>query len=408
MEKGCHEAVFRRIGGYPTFKKKSPPLDHFSRRGYKCPMTRENEAYEKELKDALMHPSEEVHRVVLGSISDAVFITDDSGLFTYVCPNVENIFGYTFEEAVKVGSIAALLGEELPNSAEIKCRGELENLELSILDRFSRTHTLLVNIKRVSVGRGTTLYTCRDITERKQVEDELAKQNGELFRQVVEGRNQLRRLARREAAAIEKERAHLSRELHDEAGQHLTALKIMLKVAENRLSLGNGEVPEEVSEALKLADAVTDRVRRIAHGLRPPALDTVGLDATLAGLCRDMARRAGIPVDYSAEGLPEVSGDGAIIVYRVVQEALTNAVKHSQAKRINVRFQAAGEGYELTVHDDGVGFQPKESIASGRGLGLMGMRERVSSLGGKLSLDSSPGGPTFIRAAFPAAAFEEG
>lgn len=354
-----------------------------------------------ELLSALLHPTEEVHRVVLGSISDAVFITDDFGRFTYICPNVSNIFARTFDEVVSLGTISSLLGDRLPAPAEIRRRGEVENIEMEIVDGLGKPHTILVNIKKVSVELGTILYTCRDITERKQVELALADKNEKLLAEVVAGRNQLRNLARKEVAVQERERKRISRELHDEAGQYLTALQIMLKVAGDKLPAGVKGGKVELAEAVKLVDAVTERIRRIAQGLRPPALDTVGLKATLAGLCREVSRRAGIPVGYEAESFRNIGPDAAIILYRVLQEALTNAVKHAGANKIDVRLFLDGSEMCLSISDDGVGFDPTEAHSGGKGLGLAGMRERIDFLGGELEIESQPGCGTTINARLP-------
>lgn len=345
----------------------------------------------RKLREALLHPSEEVHRVVLGAISDAVFITDDTGEFTYICPNVFYIFARTFDEVAAMGAITALLGSEIPSSESIREKGEVENLEMEITDGLGRSHTILVNVKRVSVEMGTILYTCRDITERKQVELALAQKNEKLFEEVVQGRNQLRSLARREVAAQERERKRISRELHDEAGQYLTALQIMLKVAGDKLPGNPGDAREDLGEAVKLVDAVTDRIRRIAQGLRPPALDTVGIKATLAGLCREVSRQAAVPVEYEAESVKKLTPDAAITLYRVLQEALTNSVKHASPSKVTVRLYRDGGDLVLSVADDGGGFDPEEVNGEGRGLGLAGMRERLDFLGGSVTIESRPG-----------------
>lgn len=360
------------------------------------------------LREALLHPSEEVHRVVLGAISDAVFITDDEGNFTYICPNVFYIFARDFDEVASMGTITALLGSALPAREAIRERGEVENLEMEITDGLGRPHTLLVNVKKVSVELGTILYTCRDITERKQVELALAQRNEKLFEEVVAGRNQLRNLARREVAAQERERKRISRELHDEAGQYLTALQIMLKVACDKLPTRPEDARGDLSESVKLVDAVTDRIRRIAQGLRPPALDTVGIKATLAGLCREVSRQAGIPVEYDAEPVKKLTPDAAITFYRVLQEALTNSVKHAAPSKISVRLYRDVDALCLSIIDDGRGFSPGEASGEGHGLGLAGMRERLDFLGGSLDIESEPGRGARVSARAPLSAVTGG
>ncbi|USZ67854.1 GAF domain-containing protein [Halorussus salilacus] len=125
---------------------------------------------EQELRD-----SEELHRVTLNNMTDTVLVTDDDGEFTYVCPNVHFIFGYTAEEIHEMGTIDALLGEDLFDRERLESEGVLTNLECAATDEEGREHTLLVNVRRVSIQGGTTLYSCRDITTRKQREQALTQ-----------------------------------------------------------------------------------------------------------------------------------------------------------------------------------------------------------------------------------------
>lgn len=118
--------------------------------------------------------SEELHRVTLNNMTDTVLITDDGGEYTYVCPNVNFIFGYTADEIRSLGTIEDLLGEELFDRAELAERGVLKNIEVTATDRAGGEHTLLVNVREVSIQDGTLLYSCRDVTKRKQREDALA------------------------------------------------------------------------------------------------------------------------------------------------------------------------------------------------------------------------------------------
>jgi PAS domain S-box-containing protein len=124
--------------------------------------------------------NEQTYELVLRSISDAVFITDDAGALTFVCPNVVNIFGRSAEEVRGLGNVAALLGDGLFDPAELRRRGELENIAVDVFDKAGVTHNLLVNVKRVSVGRATRLYSCRDVTERKRAEQALQQERQRL------------------------------------------------------------------------------------------------------------------------------------------------------------------------------------------------------------------------------------
>ncbi|MFC6905293.1 bacterio-opsin activator domain-containing protein [Halalkalicoccus tibetensis] len=130
-----------------------------------------------ELADELRR-SEELHRVTLNNMTDTVLVTDEEGHFTYICPNVHFIFGYTVEEIREMGTIDELLGPDLFDPAELREKGVLTNIECTATDRAGREHTLLVNAKRVSIQGGTTLYSCRDVTTRKQRERALSTLHG--------------------------------------------------------------------------------------------------------------------------------------------------------------------------------------------------------------------------------------
>jgi PAS domain S-box-containing protein len=131
---------------------------------------------EQKLAKKALHQSEELHRIILGSISDAVFITDDDGVFTFVCPNVSVIFGHSYAETIALKTIEQLMGEKLVDAEKIRNRREIKNIEHQILDKSGSPHDLLVNVKRVSIQGGTILYTCRDVTDRKKAEKELGIQ----------------------------------------------------------------------------------------------------------------------------------------------------------------------------------------------------------------------------------------
>lgn len=213
----------------------------------------------------------------------------------------------------------------------------------------------------------------------------------------------IQKLAKQVVYAQEEERQRLSRELHDEAGQALTALKLSLELLQGELPIGTDVLRQNLGEAIALAETTREQIRQLALGLRPPALDTVGLNLTLEAFCRDFSRRTQLEIKYRGRDVRELSDAMNICLYRVLQEALTNVARHARAKRVDVRLSLDKERVRLTVTDDGRGFKSPRQAPGGLqpGIGLLGMRERLELLGGWLEMDGSPGRGSRLAAHLP-------
>jgi signal transduction histidine kinase len=213
-------------------------------------------------------------------------------------------------------------------------------------------------------------------------------------RKITEGT--LQSLSRRLVEAQESERRHIARELHDEAGQALVSLRYGLRLLEREIDEG-GSVTRRVAALVQTTDTVMDGLRRLAADLRPVALDHLGLEAALREYSRSASGNFGIAVRFKARGftsgrLPPVMETS---LYRVVQEAITNVVRHGHATRVDLLAELRGDRVMLMVEDDGVGFEPGQMLL-GDHFGLLGMRERAEALGGTLTVESSPGVGTTI------------
>ena len=195
----------------------------------------------------------------------------------------------------------------------------------------------------------------------------------------------------------EEERGYLARELHDELGGLLTAAKLDLARMRSRLVHAGPEVAERVAHLHATLDAGIALKRRIIENLRPSSLDHLGLGPALRILCREWSAGSDIPVELEVEEL-SLPPEHALVVYRLVQEALTNIAKHAQASQVSVRLTTAGDQALVQVRDDGHGL-----VADQRALGhgLTGMRFRVASIGGQLTVESEPAQGTTIRARMP-------
>jgi len=203
---------------------------------------------------------------------------------------------------------------------------------------------------------------------------------------------------RRVVEAQELERARLARELHDETGQALTSILLGLKSLEGRVDTDDGG--DAVAELRDLVVSTLQDVRRLAVELRPAALDDFGLVPAIERLRDTVEERGDLSVDvHSSLGDERLPPETETALYRIVQEALINVLKHADATRVAVRLSWAEKSVTLVVQDDGKGFHP-ESVRDG-GLGLVGMRERVALLGGRLTVQSSEGGGTLLKAEVP-------
>lgn len=230
----------------------------------------------------------------------------------------------------------------------------------------------------------------------------VAIQNAQLFEQVSTGRALLRRLTQEVVSAQEEERQRISRELHDEAGQAMTALRLGLALLKKELP-PNPALHHRMDEALDLTNDTMIQIRMLAQALRPPALDTLGLNNTLDGYCREFAARSGLAVEYKGQQLPNLTEALTISFYRLLQEALTNVARHAQATDVKVALQYDGVTVSLVIEDDGQGFDPRHRHRSRQsaGIGLVGMQERLELLGGRLEVDSQPGRGTRLIASIP-------
>jgi signal transduction histidine kinase len=202
----------------------------------------------------------------------------------------------------------------------------------------------------------------------------------------------------RAMAAQELERRRLARELHDETGQALTSVLLGLKAVEE--ATDEADMRSAAAELRELVVATLQDVRRLAVELRPKALDDFGLEPALERLAQSFSEQTGIAVDVeSALAGNRLPPDVETALYRIVQEALTNVVKHAQARRVSILITQRPGWAAAVIEDDGRGFDPKSTRDGG--MGLVGMRERMALLDGRLDVESTPGSGSTIRAEVP-------
>ena len=296
-----------------------------------------------------------------------------------------------------------LLRAQLKQRSEaLQMAGEIETLNRELLrvqqDRIrvaeSEFRRTLISISVASVFIGITVALFTIFYTRR------------LERHSEDVRRELKRLSQHVVKAQELERRNISRELHDEVGQMLTGL---------RMELANLDVPaiqqntadyQRLQEAKRLTERTLQCVRDLSMLLRPSMLDDLGLSPALRWQAKEFSRRSSIPVTVNIQGdVDSVPDEVRTCLYRVVQEALTNIARHAHAQRISLIVKREGEHIEATIDDDGQGFDTLQAPSSA-GIGLIGLKERVSELAGTTKIVSRPGKGTQVSVQLPVPAAE--
>jgi signal transduction histidine kinase len=277
--------------------------------------------------------------------------------------------------------------EELNNANLAEQRAEVTRRQVAFRDDLQRLmwQSLLLGL----VVALTVVFRLR-VLERRSVEQRLVAERAE---------RETRQLSQRLVETQEEERRHLSRELHDHVGQVLTALRMELGRIERGRPAHDARLAAAVAEAKQLVDKMFHTVRDLALGLRPSMLDDLGLRAALEWHARDISRRCNVEVDLAIVGdVDNLPDRYQTCVYRVIQEALTNGVRHAKAKTITVDMTSGNPFLDISITDDGVGFDPGERR---EGLGLRGIEERVKEIGGTVAIKSRPGQGTVVAMQLP-------
>jgi signal transduction histidine kinase len=281
-------------------------------------------------------------------------------------------------------------------------------LELSIVPPFWMTGWFRIGlVGAVALSALTLHYRRTSVLERRnaellriQAEREQALARVRASEQELQqAYRELQDLTRRLEVAKEEERQHIARELHDEMGQVLSAVKINLVLLSTEQHAADRT--RRTEDAVAQVDRMIRHVRELSLDLRPPLLDEIGLVAALRVYLEAQGRRSGIEMQLDADGAPgRLPQQMEIHLFRLVQEAVTNVIRHSGASHAWVTLRLAAPVLDVTVRDDGRGFDVAAILArsaQGDHLGLLGMHERVRSLGGEMTVDSAAGGGTAIR-----------
>jgi signal transduction histidine kinase len=299
--------------------------------------------------------------------------------------------GYTFVQNVVLPRRMNAIG--FADRIQQLSEKELEQSSETVSDLFAsfRFKLLLLLVLAVAIGIALTAATLYRLLA-------LEREAAERFGEVLKAREELQRLSAELLSAQENERRRLSRELHDEVGQVLSAMGLALENVRHSIAGDNRNALQQLAGAQEMAAKSVSVIRNISLLLRPAMLDDLGLLPALKWLAREVSRTHNIQVDVATGEFPdELPEEHRTCVYRVVQEALRNATRHSSARQVRI-YVAEEEGrLRVSVQDDGKGFNPSEE----KGLGMLGMEERVARLGGLFSVNSHRGQGTTVSLELP-------
>lgn len=350
---------------------------------------------------------------IISTTSEAILSRRADGTITTWNPAAARLFGYTPEEAIGRNvsmlyphaatadhidlAVRAANGEAIVNFHTRRRRKDGREVDVEVTISPIRRHD-------GSVAGTSAIYS--DITERKRMEADMHRLLHEQQRAdalVRESRDRLRELSSALQTIREEEKTRIARELHDELGQALTALKMDTAALEAELNLDPAQdALRKRTEGMKqLIDATVTSVRRIAADLRPVMLDNLGLAPTLEWLAKEFSGRSGIRIDLD---IPDedmgMNGDAATAIFRIVQEALTNVSRHAGADWVGIEVRRRSGNVVVRISDNGKGFTEADTRKE-RSFGLLGMRERAYVLGGELTVSSPAQKGTQIEVVIP-------
>jgi PAS domain S-box-containing protein len=329
------------------------------------------------------------HAAIIESSQDAIISKTLDGIILTWNPAAERTYGYTEDEAVGQSiSILAppeLREEQLGILEKLKAGERLDHFETARITKRGEKIDVSMSLSPIKDSNGRVVAAAgiiRDITQRKQSEEALSKVSQKLIQ------------------AQEHERSRLARELHDDINQRLSLLAVTLDRLRKEVPAGK-QLNQDLNAASKQVADIGKDIQALSHRLHSPKLELLGLAAAASSFCKEFSRRQNVEIDFHSEDIPKhLPEDISLTLYRVLQEALQNAVKHSGSRHFRVSLTRATNEIELTVQDSGVGFEPDEAI-KGDGLGLASMKERIKLVDGELSIDSQLQHGTTIRARVP-------
>ena len=346
---------------------------------------------ERKKADLALRLSEEKYRTLIEQAADAIALFDASGKILEANTSASKLLGYTKDELSAMSLTDILLEEEIrDNPVQYdELSAGLSTVKLRRMRRKDGS-VVVTEVRSQQLPDGRFLSVVRDMTDRIKAEEEL-KLSYKAVRKLTAHLQDIR----------EEERTNIAREIHDELGQQLTVLKMDVSWLNKKFQGTDEKVNQRLKELLEMLDDTVKSVRRISSQLRPSLLDDLGLTAAMEWQLSEFEKRAGIKTKFDApEQEIDLSDATKTALFRIFQESLTNVARHSKAKKLSVILKRDDHNFILSIIDDGKGFD-KNKIAEKRTLGILGMKERSSMIGGTYEINSTPGAGTSVIVSVP-------
>ena len=349
----------------------------------------ERQRQEDELREAARYA-----RSLIEASIDPMVMISSHGLVTDVNAAAERITGLSRSELIGSEAATKFTDPErlYQGFQQVMLEGQVIDYPMTIRHVSGRLTDVMCNASAYRDRHGAIVgafASARDVTESLRIQQEISS-----------SRQRLRELAAQSEVAREAQRKHIAREVHDELGQVLTALRMDLSFLGAQDGAHNPELQKKVQAMKALVDRAIQGVRNVATSLRPAALD-MGLVPALEWVCSEFAGRTGTACDFhSDQDRIDMDEARAVVLFRIVQESLTNITRYAHASRVDVSIRQQGDVLTLEVRDNGLGFDPVEARQK-NSYGLLGMEERALALGGEVEVISAPGQGTRIRVSIP-------
>ena len=341
------------------------------------------------LLEGLQDESERLLRCVFDEASLGIAVEDTEGKLLLTNRALSSMLGYSNEELSCMSCAQFSHPQDSENDWAL-----FQKLRVGTIDRYSlekryvkRDGTLIwgrlhVSLLKSGAGPPLVIAFVEDINERKRAEDALS------------------RTARQLLEAQEQERSRIARDLHDDFNQRLAMLAISIDRVRTDLPNPPHGVLNRLDELHKHALELSEDIQALAQELHSPKLEYLGIARAMSSFCRAFSERQGVKIDFSKEGSATVPREISLCLFRVLQEGLHNALKHSGVRHFQVELRLAPDDVQLIIRDSGVGFD-LDAVVQRRGLGLTSMKERLKLIDGMVAIDSQPNGGTTVEARVP-------